>query len=744
MTPKVVTSAREKMPRVSVCCSVLNQSEWLKEMIQSVVNQTFKDWELILVDDGSNEDIQAVVESFNDKRINLTVFPKNLGIPHGINWAFQHASGEYVQPLAADETLTPTKLADQVDFLDENPRIDGVWGLPQFCGNMECKETGLRTELEQNMFKAHNRSQESWMKTLLLLENVPLGSCSGLWRKKVFETIGYFDTTLTTFVDHEWYCRFFMNHEGRVLPYRWALCKPNPNSVQLKDQKKNEEELKYVREKHKLILPPPTGKVTVGIPCFNMAQYLPDAINSVLKQTHQDFEIIVLDDKSTDNIAQVMGEFSDPRIKFLSFDENRGQMEAQNQMLARAEGEFFVPLSADDVLDPKHLEKCLEAFRKNPFCEFVSTQTDFLDEKGNPHTVDHPFKGIEKATNKTQDQWKQRLRMGNVYFGVGMYRTYAAREIGGWKKEFDVISDYEIYLRLIQRENIHVIEENLTHTRITGKNQSILSKEKSEKLRDWYFAAQKPFYPPGIKVVIATPFYELKGFSPYISSMINTAKLLAQLGISYDFWELSGDSYVHRARNTICAKFLEDPFATDLFFIDSDMQWNAEALVNMILLPEEVIGGSYPVKNNWGAWISLPEFEMGEDGKNHPRGRVLQDGTALLKAHVVAGGFLRIKRSALEKFKEKYPDLWYNEPSADPAAPERKYHSYFMSQVEDHLLYGEDMWFSKKLRECGLDMYIYPNVNMGHFGVKGWQGNYHQYLKGEAKPQNTEFLQKVH
>jgi glycosyltransferase involved in cell wall biosynthesis len=57
------------MTKVSICCSVKNQSKWLREMIASVVAQTFTDWEMVLVDDGSAEDIKAVVQEFNDSRI---------------------------------------------------------------------------------------------------------------------------------------------------------------------------------------------------------------------------------------------------------------------------------------------------------------------------------------------------------------------------------------------------------------------------------------------------------------------------------------------------------------------------------------------------------------------------------------------------------------------------------------------------------------------------------------------------
>lgn len=732
------------MPRVSVCCSVLNQSGMLLEMIQAVVDQTFTDWELIVVDDGSTDPIKAVVDRFKDSRIIYERFPDNRGIPHGINHAFSLATGDYIQPLAADEILAPTKLEEQVKYLDEHPEIDCVWGLPQFCGSVEERTLGPRPEYEQFAMKAHNRSRASWLKTLLLLDNVPLGSCSALWRRSLFDSIGYFDNQLTSFCDHEWYCRFFEKHDGIVLPHRWALCVPHPDTVRAANPAKNEQELRYVREKHKMVLPSMSGTVTVGIPVYNMAHFIPDAIKSILAQTHQPVEILILDDASTDNIAEVVAKFEDPRIKFMRFDENRGNMEAQNQMLARAEGEFFVPLSADDAISPDHLEKCLAEFAKNPFLEFVSTQTDFIDDKGKEYAdKKHPFHAIERPTNKTQDQWKGRLYYGNVYFGAGMYRRSAVLAVGGWSKEFGVIADYEMYLRLLQRENIQVIEENLTHTRIHDKNQSLLQPESARKLRQQYHAAKKRYYQPRMKVIIATPFYELKGFSPYISSIVHTVKMLTQLGIEHEFWELSGDSYVHRARNTICTKFLEDPDATDLFFLDSDMQWNPDAFVKMLMLPEEVVGGSYPVKNNWAQWTSVAVFQEEENGKRHPIGRFLGDGSALIQAEMLSAGFLRLKRTALEKFRDHYPDARYKEPFADPEYSDRDYIAFFEAIREDGLLWGEDMMFSRRLKQMGMPLWIYPNVEMGHYGVKGWTGNYDRFLRGNGTKQDN-FKESIH
>jgi len=724
--------------KVSVCCSVLNQSGFLLDMIASVVNQTMKDWELIIVDDGSTEPIKKIVDKFNDPRIIYERFPENKGIPHGINWAFKFATGEYVQALAADEIITPDKLEKQVSYLDAHKEIEGVWGLPQFCGAVENQNIGERPLWEQYQMKAHNRSNEAWLRTLLMLDHVPLGSNSALFRRSVFDSIGYFREDLKAFSDHEWFCRFFEKHNGFVMNHRLALCRPNPDQVSgAKNAEESQKELEKVRELHPLQIPATEGLVTVGIPCRNMAGYIGHSIKSVLDQTYQNFEILILDDASTDQLDAAVAGFTDPRIKLFRLQERIGAHEATNQLAARANGLYFVPLSADDTLDPAYLEKCLAEFKGAPFTEFVASQTDFIDEKGNEYADKaHPFYAIEKASNKTQPEWMARLWHGNVYFGVGMYKTAAYLAVGGRKDKYGVISDYELYLNLLQRENIRIVEENLTHTRITGKNMSLLDPEEAGKLKQRYFDAKKDYYPPRIKVILATPFYELKGFSPYISSMVHTVKMLTQMGIQHEFWELSGDSYVHRARNTICTKFLEDPEATDLFFIDSDMQWNPEAIVNMVALPELVVGASYPTKNNWASWTSIPTFKE-ENGKRHPMGRTLPDGSALITAEFLAAGFLRIKRAALEAYRDHYPEHRYREPCADPSNANREYIEYFASIRKDGLLYGEDMMFSKRLREMNMDMWIYTNVHMGHYGVKGWMGNYDQFLRGQGKQQDA-------
>lgn len=740
------------MPKVSVCCSVLNQSEWLMDMVGSVYLQTYQDWELIVVDDGSTEDIKKVLDTFKDERIKYVRFDINKGIPFGINHAFSLATGEYFSPLAADELLTKDKLETQVAFMDANPEIDCIWGLP---GQ---GLTGPRPIWEQNALRAHNRSNKAWVRTLLNLEQVPIGGASLLMRRKVLDSIGYMDEKLTGFSDHEWFIRFFQKHKGIVLPYRWALSRPNPNaaSVGSSPEKINElrKQLEYVRSKHQIELPPVTGKVTIGIPLYNLGEFVIDAIKSAQAQTYQDLEILILDDKSTDNSLEVVRgyllENPDPRVKLMAFDENRGVHNALSQMAYRAEGVFFAPLAADDLIEPTFVERCLAWFEQNPWLELVASQTDFIKTDGspideiNPSTkVKEAVLNIEKAHNQTREEWLARLYYGNVYFGVGLYRTMAISDVGGWKQKYNVIGDYELYLALLQRENIHIIEENLTHTRIHSKNRSVVMHNKGAppewavKLPQTYVEARRDYYIPRQKVMIATPFYEARGFAPYISCLAQTIRLLDMFNIDWTFLEHSGDAYVHRARNTICAKFMEDPLCTDLFFIDSDMSWDPDAFINILKLPHLIIGGAYPMKNHWDSWTSHPMIKK-EGDKFHLVGQPLSDGSALLEANDLSAGFLRIKRRALEMFQEKYPERTYSDKGSDAPDSERVYIEYFETRRFEGRLWGEDMYFCKLLRDAGIPMHIYPNINFGHFGINGWQGNYHNYLKAEEAKQKQD------
>ncbi len=220
-----------------------------------------------------------------------------------------------------------------------------------------------------------------------------------------------------------------------------------------------------------------------------------------------------------------------------------------------------------------------------------------------------------------------------------------------------------------------------------------------------------------IKLFIATPFYEVKAYSPYCKCLIDSARVLWTLGLDFIFHTHNGDSYVDRARNTICAKFLESD-CTDLLFIDSDMTWNLDAIGMMLLPPQEVVGAVYPMKNQWGHYgVALNTHENGSP--------IVDPITGLLSAEWVMAGFLRIKRTALEKMAEAYKDLAYQDPNADPANPTRKYIPFFELKLGKS---GEDITFCRRWKAIGGEVWVEPRITFGHYGIQVWTGNYHEFL----------------
>src|SRR5215212_4087832 len=125
------------------------------------------------------------------------------------------------------------------------------------------------------------------------------------------------------------------------------------------------------------------GKVSVVIPCYNQAHFLPEAIESVLSQSYEEFEVLVVDDGSKDETAQVASQYvsTDPRVRVIR-QENRGLAGARNRGLAEAQGEYVVFLDSDDRLLKEALEVGVRELASHPECAFVSGRCTFRAADG--------------------------------------------------------------------------------------------------------------------------------------------------------------------------------------------------------------------------------------------------------------------------------------------------------------------------------------------------------------------------
>lgn len=175
--------------------------------------------------------------------------------------------------------------------------------------------------------------------------------------------------------------------------------------------------------------------ISIVIPAYNYAHYLTDAIQSVLNQGIADIEVIIFDDCSTDNTAEVVAAISanDARVHYVVNEQNLGATLNINQGMASACGEFVMLLGADDFIEPGALGKLLAALEMNPECGYAFGRYTMLDENGNRHKLQHPG-WLTHDYSGTRDEFPSLLRF-DCYVNIGA--TLFRRSVLAGKDFFD-------------------------------------------------------------------------------------------------------------------------------------------------------------------------------------------------------------------------------------------------------------------------------------------------------------------
>lgn len=132
-----------------------------------------------------------------------------------------------------------------------------------------------------------------------------------------------------------------------------------------------------MNEKHDIFL------VSIGLPIYNAEYFLRDAITSILNQTFQNFELIVIDDGSTDNSWEIALSFKDKRIRFLKDGKNMGLAARLNQIATVAKGKYLVRMDADDIMHPERVERQLSILNQNPEIDVLGTNAYSIDANNN-------------------------------------------------------------------------------------------------------------------------------------------------------------------------------------------------------------------------------------------------------------------------------------------------------------------------------------------------------------------------
>jgi glycosyltransferase involved in cell wall biosynthesis len=204
------------VPTVSVIIPSYNHEQYVEPCIQSVLDQTFQDFEIVVVDDGSRDGTVSRIRNFRDRRIRLFTLEENQGACVAANTCLDHAQGRYIAMLSSDDLFVADKLMKQVQFLDAHPSTAVVFGQARVIG--EDGEAFQDTKhLYWNVFVQPNRTRHEWLNTFFFQGNC-LCHPSALIRRELYEDVGRYDERMANVPDLDLWVRTCLRHDIHVMP----------------------------------------------------------------------------------------------------------------------------------------------------------------------------------------------------------------------------------------------------------------------------------------------------------------------------------------------------------------------------------------------------------------------------------------------------------------------------------------------------------------------------------------------
>jgi glycosyltransferase involved in cell wall biosynthesis len=201
-------------PKVTVLMSVYNGKKYLREAIDSILGQTFTDFEFLIIDDGSTDSSADIIRSYSDPRVRFIRNEKNMGLTRSLNKGIRLATGEYIARQDADDISLPERLEKQVRFLDQNKDV-GLVGTYFFMINEAGKTICV-----------WNRLPEGIDLKKILLKGNPFGHGSVMFRAECIEKVGPYREEFKSVQDYDLWLRISEVYDVANIPeplYKWRF-----------------------------------------------------------------------------------------------------------------------------------------------------------------------------------------------------------------------------------------------------------------------------------------------------------------------------------------------------------------------------------------------------------------------------------------------------------------------------------------------------------------------------------------
>ncbi|MGI6328194.1 MAG: glycosyltransferase family 2 protein [Dethiobacteria bacterium] len=275
--------------------------------------------------------------------------------------------------------------------------------------------------------------------------------------------------------------------------------------------------------------------VSIVMAVYNGQEYLQDAVDSILRQTYTSFELIIINDASTDRTKEILGLIADKRVKVIHLKENRGAAFALNLGISQAKGKWIAVHDADDLSYPYRIEKQIDYLKQRrnlvaagSFIECIPGRNDYIPQQN--------LGGLENLINRVQTSEEIKLELFRtcpLTHGTMIYSKKAFTSLGKYNPVLKISYDYDLWTRLITAGNIEKVPEKLYKYRM--HSNSLTTKNQLQNINEMFFSCAKYIRINCYKehkerpvMLVFGPTYYAQSFSLQTRNNLNVVKIIDQ------------------------------------------------------------------------------------------------------------------------------------------------------------------------------------------------------------------------
>ena len=493
----------EKDFLISIVIPIYNAEKYLEECLNSIKNQTYKNFEVIMVNDGSKDDSETICMNFlrSDSRFRY-LKKENGGVSSARNVGLDNVEGDYITFIDADDWVDENHLEILIDGIIKNNCEVAISSYMRFINTRDTYLINIYSNQEKYLLNYGKMNREKFLTELpklISINNSFNCAVSKLFSRRLVEDIR-FDSNIIYAEDLDFYFKLYLKannfifinaetyiyrqhdksttsgfsqiHAEQELSifkkmYETALILgiPTVNYVRklqtLIDFRNDFLENKELLAEYKQFLSDareiqtyPQKLISIIVPIYNVYPYLQLCLESIETQTYPHFEVLLINDGSRDDSKDICQEFINKDKRFRYFEqENLGISAARNTGIVHSNGEFITFIDGDDFVDPNYLEELYHAALKNDSEIVVASYKEFNEEDNNYYI--HVFDYKEEHFKQNELIAKRGIEFETSWGILFHQRLFEHIQFPVGKSIGDCFTNYKLFMESCKASYIH-------------------------------------------------------------------------------------------------------------------------------------------------------------------------------------------------------------------------------------------------------------------------------------------------